>query len=259
MRNPLILKLDHLCGMDPADHGLLEFGPARNVPLHHDIAREGSEVSHTTLLLSGIACRYKMMGDGRRAIVGFLVPGDFTSLLFPDRQKLDFGVAALTPCEVIDVPCATLREITRQSPWLTNALWCCAQMDQAIQRTWLANISQCAADKRMAHLLCELRLRLALVELAGPESFRLSITQQELADALGLSTVHVNRVLQHLKERDLIRVMDRTVFIPDLNRLEGFADFDPGYLYPQKSGDPAKVFPGAALGTQAGNAAPSPA
>jgi len=255
MQNPLILKLDHLCGLEPADQARLDFGPARTVAAHHDILGDGSQVSHTSLLLSGIACRYKMMGDGRRAIVGFLLPGDFTNLLFADRQKLDFGVAALTPCEVTDVSCATLQALASAHPQLARALWASTQMDQAVQRAWLANISQCTGDKRMAHLLCELRQRLAMVGLADGESFRLPITQQELADALGLSTVHVNRVLQHLKELDLIRMMDRNVIIPDLDRLEAFADFDPGYLYPQKSGDLDKAFTGAVLGTHTDNPA----
>src|SRR5262249_11372754 len=105
----------------------------------------------------------------------------------------------------------------------------------SIQRAWLANISQFAADRRMAHLLCELRQRLAMVSLADGQSFRLPLTQQELADALGLSTVHVNRVMQHLKEQGLIRAMDRTVFIPDLDHLEEFAEFDPAYLLQQRS------------------------
>jgi CRP-like cAMP-binding protein len=230
MQNPLILKLDQLCGLDVMDHGHLDFGPGRTVAVHHDIIGDGSDTSSTSLLLSGMACRYKMMGDGRRAIVGFLVPGDFTNLLFPSRQRLDFGVAALTPCEVVDVPCAVLQRLTSDNSPLGNALWACAQMDAAIQRAWTAIISQCPADKRMAHLLCELRQRFALVGLADGESFRLPLTQQELADAMGLSTVHVNRVLQHLKELRLIRMVDRIVSIPSLDALESFADFDPAYL-----------------------------
>jgi hypothetical protein len=104
--------------------------------------------------------------------------------------------------------------------------------DEAIARAWMANISQQPADKRTAHLLCELRHRLALVALADQYRFPLPLTQQDLADALGISVVHVNRVLQGLKRLGLIRSDDHEIFIPDLGRLEQFAEFNPDYLHP---------------------------
>jgi CRP-like cAMP-binding protein len=242
MQNPLVLKLDRACGLDAALHSLLDFGPSRLVGAHVDIVGDGSEVSHTGLLVRGLACRYKILGGGRRAILGFLVPGDFTNLPFPDRQRLDFGVTALTGCEVVDVSCAHLRELASASPRLGAALWALIQMDQAILLRWLTQVGQCPADKRLAHLLCELRERLALVGLADDHSFRLPLTQEELGDALGLSTVHVNRVLQHLRELSMIRTADRTVSIPELGRFETFAEFDPAYLHLRSAVTPASDF-----------------
>jgi len=170
------------------------------------------------------------MGE-QRAILGFLVPGDFTNPPFPDHQRLNFGVSALTTCKVMNVSCAHLREVASHTPQLSTALWTLNQMDHAILLSWLAQNSHCPADKRLAHLLCELRARLALVGLADDNSFLLPLTQEDLADALGLSTVHVNRVLQHLRELDIIRSMGRTVSIPDLGQLEAFAGFNPTYLH----------------------------
>jgi hypothetical protein len=97
------------------------------------------------------------------------------------------------------------------------------------QRQWLANMG-CASDKRLAHLLCELRARLARIGQADERSFLLPLTQHDLSETLGISTVHVNRVLQHLKDMGLVRIMDRRVMIGDLAMLESFAEFDPSYL-----------------------------
>jgi CRP-like cAMP-binding protein len=149
----------------------------------------------------------------------------------PEHQRLDFSVSALAPCKLVDVPLAGWRKPGNGQPAVSEALYLCMVTDIAIQRAWLANIGQRPADRRMAHLLCELRHRLALVDLADDHSLRLPVTQQDLADALGLSVVHVNRVLQYIKELGLIRVRDRAVLIADLAQLEAFAEFDPAYLH----------------------------
>lgn len=244
MHNPLVIKLSHLCGLDPSDCSALRFGEPRLAAPHEEILSDGQLVSHAGLLLSGIAARYKMVGDGRRAITAFFVPGDFTNHQMPERQRLDFGVVALTQCEILDVPLSAWRDVGRTR--LSDALSLVAMTDMAIQRAWLANLSQRPADKRLAHLLCELRHRLALVDMADGHSFRLPLIQQDLADALGLSTVHVNRVLQHIKEMGLIRIRERMILIGDLERLEHFAEFDPSYLHlgdltPATSGVPVNA------------------
>ena len=231
MHNPLITKLNRLCGLEPADCSALHFGQPRLTAPHEEILSDGQIVAHAGLLLSGMACCYKMVGDGRRAITAFFLPGDFINQQMPERQRLDYGVTALTPCEIADVPLAHWRDLGATRSRLSQALSLLTVTDMAIQRAWLANLSQRPADKRLAHLLCELRHRLALVDMADGHSFRLPLIQQDLADALGLSTVHVNRVLQHIKELGLIRVRERVILIGDLERLEQFAEFDPGYLH----------------------------
>ena len=231
MQNALLTKLNRLCGLEPADWASLRFGEPRHAVPHEELLSDGQVVSHAGLLLSGFACRYKMVGDGRRAITAFFVPGDFTNQQMSEHQRLDFGVTTLTVCEIVDVPLATWRDPGSGRTRLSHALTLLAMTDMAIQRAWLANISQRPADKRLAHLLCELRHRLSLVDMADSHSFRMPLIQQDLADALGLSTVHVNRVMQHIKEMGLIRVRDRMILIGDLERLEKFAEFDPSYLH----------------------------
>lgn len=230
MLNPLATKLNRLGGFRVANAYELEFGPGRKVAAPQDIHPHGAEITHTTLLLSGMAFRYKMMAQGRRAIIGILVPGDFTNPIFPSRQQLDYAVGTLTTCEVVDVPSRHLQDLAGSNPRLAEALWSCFQVDGAIQRDWTAIIGQFCADKRVAHLLCEIRRRLELVGLADRETFSLPLKQQDLADAMGLSVVHANRVMQELRRRGLIRTVNRTVFIPDLDQLEEFAGYDTGAL-----------------------------
>ena len=222
-------KFDHAGWLGLAEREGLALGEPHLVHPGRDILGEGAFVSHPSLLLAGMACRYKMLGDGRRAIVAFLIPGDFAGPCFLQDHKTDFGVAALTVCEVADIPRLPDRALSGGSPGLARALLRLDQLDRAIQRMWLANIGQ-PADKRLAHLLCELHERLALVGMADENSFPLLMTQQDLADALGLSSVHVNRVVQYLREEGFIRTANRNVYIPDPARLHKFAGFDSAYL-----------------------------
>jgi CRP-like cAMP-binding protein len=226
LKNPLILKLENLCGLDDADCSPLTFGPSRAVEINRDIVGDGSEASQTYLMLDGMACRYKAKADGKRAIIGFLIPGDFTHQMLFSRHRLDFGVAALTPCDVVDVPLSVLSRVASGNSRLAEGLQACTELDCAIQRTWLVTGRHAMAENSIAHLLCELRHRLALVGLANRDSFYLPMPQQVLADAAGLSVVHVNRVIQHLKEMRLIAIQNRQVYIPDLYRLEQFAGYD---------------------------------
>lgn len=229
MQNPLLLKLDRLCGLRPSECDGLQFGERSVVAAREDIVSNGQILSHAKLLLSGIACQYRLMRDGRRAITALLLPGDFTNHQLPDQQTLYFAVGALTPCTLVDAPLAAWRKSANRK--LSMALFECLAIDCAIQCVWLANVCQQPADRRVAHLICELRHRSALVGMADDNGFRLPLTQQDLADVLGLSVVHVNRVLHHIKELGLIRIRDRTVLIGDLARLEDYAEFDPAYLH----------------------------
>lgn len=230
MHSALVQKLDRTGWLSFTEYQDTAFGEPRLVHAGRDILGEGAVISHPSLLFSGIASRYKMLGDGRRAIVGFLVPGDFIAPCFQQDNRTDFGVSAMTLCEVAEAPHLADRALNGSHPGLARALLRCDQIDGAISRMWLANIGQCHADKRLAHLLCELRHRLTRAGLAGERGFPFPMTQADLADALGLSQVHVNRVMQHLKELGLVQTANRTIQFPHPDLLEAFADFDAAYL-----------------------------
>lgn len=201
----------------------------RHLRPHEDLIRQGETANASYFVLEGFLCRYKLLSGGRRAVLAYLLSSDFCGPHPDFCAAMDHGVASLTAATVAEVPHHLLLECLRAEPMLARNLSAVFWTQFAVQRQWLANMG-CPSDKRLAHLLCELRARLAQVGLADDRGFFLPLTQHEMSEALGISTVHVNRVLQHLKDLGLVRIMDRRVLIADLPMLESFAEFDPAYL-----------------------------
>jgi CRP-like cAMP-binding protein len=193
-----------------------------------DLQRQGDASGTVHFVLEGILCRYKHCGE-KRAVLAYLLPGDFCGPHPDFNGILDHGICSLTHATVAEAPHHLWQECLHHASDLTKALSVLFLAEIRIQRQWLANMCQ-PADKRMAHLLCELRTRLEQVGLADDHTFLLPLTQQELGEALGISTVHANRTLQHLKDQGLVRIVDRRVAIADLAQLQAFAEFDEGYL-----------------------------
>jgi CRP-like cAMP-binding protein len=220
-----------VAGLPAADQMRLRelLGHRKHLRPREDLVRQGDMPECAHFLLDGILARYKLLPGGRRAVVAYLLPGDFCGPHPDFHQRMDHGISALTPATVAEVSHHLLQEQLRADPALARHFIEIVMTGAAIQRQWLANMA-CPSDKRAAHLLCELRHRLARVGQADERSFLLPLTQHELSEALGISTVHVNRVLQHLKDLGLARIMDRRVMIGDLTALERFAEFDPAYL-----------------------------
>ena len=240
MANPLILKLQQCCRLNQQDHDRLEEICLRTVTVaaREDIISEGAVPRDVHLVLDGFACRYKILPGGKRAIIAFLVPGDLCDLEVAILDKMDHGIATLTPCTIAKIPRTTIEELLAGHPNIAHALRWATLVDEAVLREWLANMGRRASDRQLAHLLCELRFRLAIVGMATLDSFRLPFTQEELADALGITTVHVNRVLQQLRDGDLIRQHGREIHIPDLQKLEQFAEFNADYLHMNRPAKP---------------------
>jgi CRP-like cAMP-binding protein len=203
-------------------------GHRKHLRPREDLQRQGDAPQEVYFVLEGILCRYKLVGE-RRAVLTYLLPGDFCGP-HPDFDGvMDHGIASLTAATVVGVPHHQLQASLDGSRDLSKTIAALFLSEIRVQRQWLANMCQ-PADKRMAHLLCELRARLEQVGLADAHSFSLPLTQQELGEALGISTVHANRTIQHLKDLNLVRIMERRVMIADLAELEQFAEFDGGYL-----------------------------
>ena len=203
----------------------------RTVRADRKIVAADVPLDFSTILLSGIACRYKDLKSGSRQITELHVAGDYMDLHSFTLKRLDHDVLALTECEIAVIPHDRLREITEALPHLTRVYWFATNLDAAIHREWALSLGRRTASSRTAHLFCELRVRLGIVGLADDEGYDLPLTQTDLAECLGLTSVHINRTLKELRERGLVEFRGGRVRILDRAGLEAEAEFDPAYLY----------------------------
>ncbi|KLK90491.1 Crp/Fnr family transcriptional regulator [Microvirga vignae] len=232
MISRLIRRLERYDFLSDEEKQVLKGAVARTkeVPADEDLVREGDRPTDSTLLLDGFAARYKLLRNGKRQITALHVPGDFVDLHSFLQKRMDHGVVAFTPCRIGLVPHSTLRKITDQHLHLSRLLWLTTLIDAATHREWLVAMGRRPAFNQIAHLLCELFLRLQTVGLTQEMSFELPLTQAELGDVLGLSTVHVNRIIKELRTKELVTWRGDTVTIEDWLRLQGVAEFDPTFL-----------------------------
>jgi CRP-like cAMP-binding protein len=235
----LIRKLENFTRLSATDREALQHAVAERIKrfgLREDIIREGDEPTAIYMMLSGWACRYKFLEDGRRQIVAFFLPGDLCDLNVFILRRMDHSLGTLTDVTVAEVRRETFEGILGGHSRVTQALWWDTLVTVAVQREWTVNLGQRDALERLAHLLCELYLRLESAGLAGDGQCAFPITQTDLADATGLSTVHVNRTLQELRHQGLIRLADRQLVILDLERLKRVALYDANYLHLEREG-----------------------
>jgi CRP-like cAMP-binding protein len=202
----------------------------RSFGVGEDIVVEGSRPTYSTLMLEGLSARYKHMADGSRQITSLQVPGDFVDLHAFLLRKLDHGIVALSPCRVAFADHSDLRKVTETMPHLTRLLWLNTLLDAAINREWISSMGRRSKRAHIAHLICELYVRLKTVDRVDVWSFQLSLTQAELADVIGISLVHVNKTLQALKRENVFSWENRTLTIIDWERLKEIAEFDDTYL-----------------------------
>lgn len=229
---PFIRKLEHYDCLSNSERQLLEGAIVRQrtVGKGENIVQVGDHPTESTVLLTGFAARYNILRNGKRQITALHVPGDFIDLHSFFVKKMDHSVAAVTPCTIGGIPHETLRDISERHPHLARLLGVSLAVDGAIHRHWIVAMGRRSAFEHTAHLLCEIFLRLRTVGLTDVYSFKLPLTQAELADTLGLSAVHVNRVLQDLREKRLITWQGETMVIEDWPYLQKIAEFDPTFL-----------------------------
>lgn len=195
------------------------------------LVHAGDALTTSTVLLEGIVGRVRDLADGRRQIIELHIPGDFYDLHAFLLKKLEHDVEALTPVKFAVVPHDRLKLITERWPHLSRMLWTSTLLDAAIQREKILSIGRRSAIARLAHLLCELHVRFKVVELTDGDSYPLPLTQSQLADAAGLTQVHVNRTLKELRDRGIVTVRGGTVAIKDRRALVDIAEFTDDYLY----------------------------
>jgi CRP-like cAMP-binding protein len=196
-----------------------------------DIVREGDTPSQCCLVTEGFQCRYKMLPDGERQIMSFHVPGDIPDLQSLFLERMDHNLGTITPNRVGFIAHDALSELIRAHSGLAERLWRETLIDASIFREWITNVGSRDAYTRIGHIICEFFVRLRSVGLTKGTTFDFPITQTEIADATGLSTVHVNRSIQQLRADGLISIARGVCTIPDLARLEEASMFEPGYLH----------------------------
>ena len=199
---------------------------ARTVLVERD-----ERLHRSTMLVDGMMCRYFEDFQGLRQLVALHVPGDFVDLHGYPLLRLDHDVGTLSACDVAYVPHAALDRIVAEDPELGRKLWYSTMLDAAMHRAWLFRLGRLDASGRVAHLLCEIDARLGAVGLSDGRRYALPLTQLDLAEACGLTSVHVNRVLRQLREDGLCTFRSGMVEIPDPRGLARRGQFDPDYLY----------------------------
>jgi CRP-like cAMP-binding protein len=230
----LIRKLETLAALSDEEKEALGSLPmsVKVFGADQDIVREGDCPVECCLVLEGMVFRYLMLDDGRRQIMGFYIPGDIPDLQSLHIKIMDHSVGTLVPTIVGLIPHQSLNNLNARYPRIANALWRDTIVDAAMFRLWMVGLGRKSAHERIAHLFCELLMRFKAVGIAKDAlTCEFPMTQTELGDALGLSTVHVNRVVQDLRADGLIILRGSSLHINDWERLQQRAKFNPTYLH----------------------------
>ena len=233
MTNPLIARLRKMTTLteDEANSVAQACGSPLSFAADGDIAPQGDRPSAFHILVSGWAARYKVLADGRRQFPALFLPGDVCDLDGLLLQRIHSGVCALTDCKLVALPHARARELMDGSVAIRDAFWWLQSVENAIATEWSVGLGRRSAEEKVAHLLCELLVRLRTVGLSVGDGYAFPLTQSEIADALGLSTVHVNRTITELRSQGLIEIKSRWLSIIDVEALKATGNFDPDYLH----------------------------
>jgi CRP-like cAMP-binding protein len=232
LESPLTRKLSAFVALSETDLETLArfYQRRRRFQAGHPMIHEGQVNASAFILARGWACSYKILPDGTRQIVDFQVPGDFLGLRSILFRTADHSIEALTRIEASEVIATDILDAFAHAPRLATAVLWAASRDEAMVVEHLVNLGRRSAEERMAHFLLELSARLKLVGMGDRTGFDCPLTQYHLADALGLSAVHVNRVLRHLREEGLVTFQKRSVVFDNFDRLSELAGFDTGDL-----------------------------
>lgn len=234
----VVRRLESRSRLDEADREAVRALPLQRQMLEPAayLVREGEPPEMCAVLLSGFAYRHKVTATGERQIIAVHMPGEFLDLQNSLLEVADHNVQALTRIEVATIPVAALRRLAIQRPRVAQAMWIDTLVDAAIFREWIVNVGRRNSTSRIAHLLCEFALRLRAAGLAQGYRYELPMTQEQIADASGLTPVHVNRVLKELGRMGLIARQKRAVEIVDWDRLRQIGDFTTRYLHFDRGG-----------------------
>jgi CRP-like cAMP-binding protein len=230
---PLLRKIELASRLADEDRDSLLSLPFRYelADAEQQLVREGANPKECCVLLSGYAFRHKVTQDGKRQILSFHVAGDILDLQHMKLSTADHSVDAMTAADIAWVSHYDLSQLLDRSPRIADALWRDALIDSSIFREWVLNVGRRDARSRLAHLLCEFAARREAAQLGDGDEFDLPMTQEHIADATGLTVVHVNRMLRALSSDGVITHQGRSLKVNSWARLRGIAGFDPTYLH----------------------------
>jgi CRP-like cAMP-binding protein len=230
---PLLRKLQYCASFEACDREALLALPhdVKKLEAGACIVREGDKPTRACVMISGFSYRHKIVADGARQILALHMPGDLVDLQNSFLGIADHNVQTLTPCEVAFIPHEALERIAFERPAIGAALWHDTLVDGSIFREWIANVGRRDARTRLAHVLCEFALRLEAAGLGDHTNWELPMTQEQLADVVGLTAVHVNRTLKTLDRERLIKRTKRAVVVANWKALAAAGDFTSGYLH----------------------------
>ncbi len=237
---PMLHKLERWQPLGEDDRRELLALPhvTRNIAAHQYLIWDGDRPQTTCLILSGFAVRHKVAGNGSRQILSIHMKGDLIDLQNSLLGVADHNVQMLTDGSIALIPVQAIRDIAFRMPAVGMAMWYETLVEGSIFREWILNIGRRDARTRIAHLLCEFAVRMEAAELGEVASYELPITQEQLADAVALTAVHVNRTLMRLEQDGLIGRTKRVITIHDWPELAKTADFEPRYLHLGLNGGP---------------------
>jgi CRP-like cAMP-binding protein len=228
------MKLEQYTRFDPAElvtlDRLLSY-PRKTWARGETIIADGHKVGNIYLIVSGLAARSKSLPDGKRQLMAVLVPGDLCDVEVFVLEAMDHDIVAMSDTTCALLPAKVVEDLLTEHSNITKALWWSTMTDSAVLRQWIVGHGSRDARERLAHLFCELLIRHRIVGETTDETFAFPLTQEDLADATGMSTVHVNRVLQQLRAEGLIELKRKSLTILDPERLKSVAQFQANYLH----------------------------
>lgn len=238
--SPMTRKLALWGVLDADDRAALLALPytLRTMEPEEIIVQEGQKATHSCLLRSGFTYRQTILANGGRQILAINMPGDMVDLQNSLLHVADHSVVALTRCAVAFIPREAVLELAFDRPAVGKAMWFDTLVDASMFRAWIANIGRRTARERIAHIICEFAIRLEAAGLGRQNHYELPMSQERLADCVGLTPVHTNRMLRDLEHDGLIDRAQRSIRIVDWPRLTATADFDPAYLHMNRPGMP---------------------
>ncbi len=232
--------IDKLCRHVPLPSGDAQLLAAacqnqRTFCARTDLIREGDKPGPVLVILDGWACRYNLLPQGTRQITSFLMPGDSGVLHASVLKHMEHSISTLTPARIAMVPRGAMEKLIETRPAIARAVWWTQLVDEDTLRAWLVSMGRRNGLQRVAHLMCELHARARSIGLTDGDSFRLPLTQAVIGDALGLTPIHVNRVLRKLRAGGVMSLTGGSLVVADISRLAAVAGFDDNYLHRRTS------------------------